>query len=178
MRKTLLLIMLISLLTSAFAGAEPPSPIEVERFVQALGGQPIHDGVRLTLYIPDEDREGTPFTAELHQKWVEEAGRLLADLGGGFTMHEARGGWVEPETGRLDWERTSVLYCTIPTETLWASTDRVKSFLYRFGRETRQSAVAFEIDGELCLIEHELYEPEKSKTTPPKDPLFVPALQP
>ena len=177
MKQTLLLILTI-LLTGTLAGAEPTSPLGVRHFVQTLGGERIQGGVRLTLYIPDEDRDGNQFPTEVHQKWVEEAGRLLADLGGGFTIHEARGGWVEPETGRLDWESTSVLYCTIPAETLWASTDRVKSFLYRFGRETRQSAVAFEIDGDLCLIEHALYDPEKSEAAPPKDPLFVPVPQP
>ncbi len=110
----------------------------------------------LTLYIPDKDREGHEIGTQ--RKWVLEAARLLAYIGGGVTiMPPVEGGWYDSENDRLVWERPVLVYTYIKPDKFLESLPRLREFLHRMGRETRQGEVAVEFDGEFYRI-HE-YDP-------------------
>src|SRR5262249_7763608 len=108
----------------------------------------------IQLYIPDRDRDNEKIPN--HQAWVDEAARLIAPLGDGFTIVPVRGGWYEEKadgsTGEVI-ENTSLIYCFIThPERIAPLLPNLRSFLHRFGRETNQGAVAVEIDNMMFMI--------------------------
>ncbi len=114
---------------------------------------------RLTLYIPNKDREGVPIVD--HEKWTSEAQELLTDIGGGATAFPpVDGTWRKPDGGNL-WEQTKIIYTYVDPDKLAANMSRLRSFLHRFGRETNQGEVIFEFDGWLWRIRQ--YDPPDSE---------------
>jgi len=110
----------------------------------------------LTLYIPNKDREGREIGTQ--RKWVLEAARLLAYIGGGVTiMPPVEGGWHDSGKDRLVWERPVLVYTYIKPDKFLESLPRLREFLHRMGRETRQGEVAVEFDGEFYRINE--YDP-------------------
>lgn len=105
----------------------------------------------LTLYIPNKDRDGHEFGTQ--RKWVLEAAKVLAELGGGVTVLPAcEGGWLNPETGDVVWEAPVVVYTYIKPEPFLRGLPSLRSFLHRMGRETNQGEVAVEFDGQFYRI--------------------------
>lgn len=105
---------------------------------------------QLTLYIPQKDAYHREL--EDQRKWVEEAARILADIGGGFTiLPPVEGGWKN-ENGEIVWEKTVLMYCYVDSEKLVVELPRLTEFLHRMGRETNQGEVAFEFDGQFHRI--------------------------
>ena len=75
----------------------------------ALGASEAASTQILTLYIPNKDRDGNEFGAQ--RKWVLEAARLLAELGGGVTvMPPCEGGWWNETSGQIVWEAPVIVY--------------------------------------------------------------------
>jgi len=129
-------------------------PIEEEDGVdlgEALGASDATSLQVLTLYIPNKDRDGHEFGTQ--RKWVLEAARLLAELGGGVTVMPAcEGGWFNPDSGDVVWEAPVVVYTYIKPEPFVGGLPRLRSFLHRLGRETNQGEVAVEFDGHFYRI--------------------------
>jgi hypothetical protein len=99
----------------------------------------------LTLYIPNKDRKNQEIGNQ--RKWVVEAAKLLAGIGGGVTiMPPVEGGWVDPD-GVIVWESPVVVYSFIKPEPFSKTVQKLREFLHRLGRETNQGEVAFEFDG-------------------------------
>lgn len=99
----------------------------------------------LTLYIPNKDCHNTEFGNQ--RKWVLEAARLLAKIGGGVTvMPPAEGGWVD-HSGGIIWESPVIVYSFIKPNLFVEQLPALREFLHRMGRETNQGEVAFEFDG-------------------------------
>lgn len=118
--------------------------VEVD-IAAALGANATNSVQRLTLYVPNKDREGNEIGTQ--RKWVLEAASILAELGGGFTiLPPVEGGWVDPE-GTTIWEEPVLVYTYIIPERFLAALPRLREFLHRLGRETMQGEVAFEFDG-------------------------------
>lgn len=126
--------------------------VEVEMdFISRLGAEESVSIQALTLYIPDRDRDGNEIGNQ--RKWVLEGAALLAEIGGGATIAPAaEGGWLDREAGRVVWERPVLVYTYVEDERLLAAIPRLRDFLHRMGRETRQGEVAFEFDGEFYRI--------------------------
>jgi hypothetical protein len=104
----------------------------------------------LTLYIPDRDREGVLVSDQ--RRWVLEGAELLAQIGGGVTiMPSVEGGWVS-ESGTIVWERPVLVYTFIRPAPFQDLLSKLREFLHRLGRETRQGEVAFEFDGHFYRI--------------------------
>ena len=104
----------------------------------------------LTLYVPSKDRVDQDLPDQ--RRWVMEAAELLAQIGGGVTiLPPVEGGWVA-EDGRIVWERPVVLYTYVRFDALVATLPRLRRFLHRMGRETRQGEVAVEFDGRFYRI--------------------------
>lgn len=107
---------------------------------------------RLTLYIPNKDREDGVIAH--HARWVNEAQELLTHLGRGATaLPPVDGTWEKPD-GSVLWEMTRIIYTFIDPDRFAAGLPRLREFLHRFGRETNQGEVKFEFDGWIWTIAH------------------------
>ncbi len=120
---------------------------------------------QLTLYIPHRDRDGK--SVKDINKWIKEAQRLLAVIGGGATtMPPADGSWLKEDIDIVEevkdkeivWEKTTIIYSYIYPDRFKKNLKWLREFLHRFGRETNQGEVAFEFDGEFFRIRK--YDPK------------------
>jgi hypothetical protein len=111
--------------------------------VKELGAKDEPSGERLMLYIPDQDCKGNGIAD--HKKWVIEAQELLTDIGDGTTSFPpVTGTWRKPD-GKNLWEETTMVYTFIDPDKLRANMTRLRGFLHRFGTETKQGEVVFEL---------------------------------
>jgi hypothetical protein len=121
----------------------------------ALGATDEPFGQRLTLYVPNKDREGNGVAN--HAEWCKLAQELLTAIGDGATAFPpVDGTWRKPDGTDL-WEQTKIIYTYVDPEKLVANVRRLREFLHRFGRETNQGRVVFEFDGKLWPIDK--YDP-------------------
>jgi hypothetical protein len=111
--------------------------------VKELGAEEQPSAERLTLYIPDKDRDANGIVN--HDEWVKLGQELLTDIGDGATCFPpVTGTWLKPDGGKL-WEQTTMIYSFIDPDKFKANMSRLRSFLHRFGRETNQGQVVFEL---------------------------------
>jgi hypothetical protein len=114
---------------------------------------------RLTFYIPNKDRDGN--LIEGHENWCKEPHELLTAIGDGATAFPpVDGTWRKPDGTDL-WEQTRIIYTYIDPEKMAANLMRLREFLHRFGRETKQGRVVFEFDGHFWPID--LFDPPAGK---------------
>lgn len=117
----------------------------------ALGASDATSPQVLTLYIPNKDCDGKEFGTQ--RKWVLEAAALLAEFGGGVTVMPAcEGGWWNESSRTLIWEAPVIVYTYIKDDAFLRGLPRLRAFLHRLGRETRQGEVAVEFDGKFYRI--------------------------
>jgi hypothetical protein len=103
-----------------------------------------------TIYVPDKDSEGNEIGNQ--RSWVLEALDLLGEINGGATaMPPCEGVWRN-EQGKVVREHPVLVYSYVIPEPFLASLTRVREFLHRMGRETRQGEVAVEFDGRFYRI--------------------------
>ena len=99
----------------------------------------------LSLYIPNKDCYGNEFGTQ--RKWILEAARILAEIGGGVTIMPAvEGGWINSE-GDIIWENPIVVYSYVKPDEFVKSLPKLRKFLHKLGRETKQGEIAVEFDG-------------------------------
>ena len=120
---------------------------------------------QLTLYIPHKDRNGK--SVKDINKWIKEAQKFLAVIGGGATtMPPVDGSWLKEDIDTVEevkdkeivWEKTTIIYTYIYPDRFERNLKCLREFLHRFGRETNQGEVAFEFDGEFFRIRE--YDPK------------------
>src|SRR5260370_14628417 len=116
-----------------------------------LGAVGVSFTQRLTLYIPNQDKDGQILSNQ--EQWVREARQLLTAIGGGATsLPPADGNWLNEATGTVLWEQTRIVYCFILPDRFRAQIKELRSFLHRFGRETNQGEVVVEFDDRFYRI--------------------------
>jgi hypothetical protein len=116
-----------------------------------IGATDITSSQRLTLYIPNTDRDGRLLTNQ--EEWVREARQLLTAIGGGATaLPPADGNWLNEETATVLWEQTRIVYCFVLPDRFRAHLQELRTFLHRFGRETNQGEVVVEFDDRFYRI--------------------------
>jgi hypothetical protein len=126
---------------------------------EELGATEEPSAQRLTLYVPDKDREGELIAD--HAGWCRKAQQLLTEIGGGATAFPpVDGTWRKPDGGDL-WEQTRIIYTYINPDRLAANMSRLRAFLHRFGRDTNQGQVVFEFDGWFWSIDK--YDPRQEE---------------
>lgn len=109
---------------------------------EALGAALVPSSEILSLYIPNKDMDGNDIDTG---PWIKEAETLLARMGGGFTRTPAQeGGYLKEEDGEIQREKTVIIYTYILAEPFLKELSNFRKFVHRFGRETRQYAVAVE----------------------------------
>jgi len=111
---------------------------------QAVGANAPTSVQQIILYIPDVDCDGKKI--KKHQAWVKRGAKLLAEMGGGYTISPAvEGGWLSP-IGRLIIDRPTIIYSYLLSD-FSTHLPALRKFLHDLGRETRQGEVAFALDG-------------------------------
>lgn len=116
-----------------------------------LGTEEAPSTQQLVLYIPNKDKDGKQI--KQLNRWLKEARELLTKIGGGATAFpSAEGTWLNPETNRIIWEKTKIIYTYIYSDKFEENIRLLREFLHRFGRETTQGEVVFEFDGKFYRI--------------------------
>ena len=83
---------------------------------------------------------------------------LLGEINGGATaMPPCEGVWLNDDNQVIR-EHPVIVYSYVVPEAFLANLPRIREFLHRMGRETRQGEVAFEFDGRFYRIRQ--YDPE------------------
>ena len=106
---------------------------------------------RIALVIPSTMNATEAASTEIVNKWVRCAKKQFAQLFGGFTSHNAVGGWLSPEHGLIE-ENVTVVSSFTDSHGL-NRLGEVKAFAARMGRALSQEAVAVEVDHALHFIE-------------------------
>jgi hypothetical protein len=116
-----------------------------------LGAAGVTSTQRLTLYIPNQDKDGQLLSDQ--EQWVREARQLLTAIGRGATaLPPADGNWLDEATGKELWEQTRIMYCFILPDRFRAHMKDLRAFLHRFGRDTNQGEVVVEFDDRFYRI--------------------------
>src|SRR6266571_2844332 len=85
-------------------------------------------GQRLTLYVPNKDRNGA--LIEGHEDWCKEAQEILTAIGGGATAFPpVEGTWRKPDGTDL-WEETKIIYTYVDPDKMVANMARLREFLH------------------------------------------------
>ena len=117
-----------------------------QTFERALGATYPVGASQVVLFIPEFDRDG----ARIDQSyWIEEGLKVMGKLFRGATAFPpGRGVWRDDQHGgNLLEEQTVMVVSYADRKLLTAATLRsLRTFLHRFGRETRQGEVGVVID--------------------------------
>lgn len=106
---------------------------------------------RLTLYIPDKDKNGKEI--KKLKDWLKKAREILTVIGGGATaLPPADGTWLNPENDEIIWEKTTIIYTYIDPDRFEENVRRLRAFLHSFGHQTNQGEMVFEFDGRFYRI--------------------------
>ena len=118
---------------------------------KVLGTEEAPSTQQLVLYIPNKDKDGKQI--KHLNRWLKEAREVLTKIGGGATAFPpADGTWLNPETNRTIWEKTTIIYTYIYSDKFEENIRLFREFLHRFGRETNQGEIVFEFDGRFYRI--------------------------
>lgn len=107
---------------------------------------------QISFYIPNKDAHHNPIPDQ--SIWVDEAIELLAEINGGATaMPPVEGAWFNDD-GEIVKDQPIIVYSFIRPAAFVAGMPRMREFLHRMGRETKQGEVAFELNGVFYRIRH------------------------
>lgn len=127
-----------------------PTQDKIELDLAAAFGVVDSSSQCFSIYVPNKDRHGEEIGNQ--RKWVLEAMKLLSEINGGATaMPPVEGGWLSDED-MIIWENPVVVYSFIRPDEFVANIQRLREFLHRMGRETKQGEIAFEFDGRFYRI--------------------------
>jgi hypothetical protein len=110
----------------------------------ALGAERAASTQVLSLYIPNKDRRGRPIRTA---PWIREAQEILTRIGEGYTTTPPHDGGWETVSGKVQREKTVIVYTYIKPERFLAHVAALRAFLHRFGRQTDQEVVVVELSG-------------------------------
>jgi hypothetical protein len=115
---------------------------------QALGAGEPASLQKLSLYLPERDRDGNEVPHI--ENWIEAALALFGEINGGATRLPVAEGYWTPKKGEAVREPTNVVYSYIRDDTRFtADLDRLVRFIHSFGKHARQGEVMVEFSGEV-----------------------------
>jgi hypothetical protein len=127
------------------------------RDAEWLGAQTEDWSFYVAVFVPSEDRDGTPLD---HEYWRNEAVRTLSMLFGGATSIQGFGGWLDVEQDNTVLEEAISVVFSFFEETKWnkQNVSALKKFLHRMGREAKQGAIGLYVMGKYLEIPSSNYE--------------------
>jgi hypothetical protein len=126
-------------------------PEEVSLDLQAAFGAVESAAECFSIYIPNKDSFGNEFGTQ--RLWVLEACRLLSEINGGVTVDPPiEGGWMNPSSRQVVWENPVIVYSYIKDKEFVESLPRIREFLHRMGRETKQGEIAVQFRDRFYMI--------------------------
>lgn len=103
-----------------------------------------------TVYVPNKDKNDREIGNQ--RRWVLDLIRLLSELNGGATALPAEGGWVSDE-GKIILEHPVIVYSYVKEPADFRRhLPRLREFLHRLGRETKQGELVFEFENAFFRI--------------------------
>ncbi|HKI36370.1 MAG TPA: hypothetical protein VKA46_31220 [Gemmataceae bacterium] len=116
----------------------------------AMGADPGFSVQCFTVYIPNKDKDDQEIGTQ--RRWVLDAIRLLSEINGGATALPAEGAWLNDE-GKIILENPVIVYSHVKNSAEFRSNlPRLREFLHRMGRETKQGEVAFEFENQFYRV--------------------------
>jgi hypothetical protein len=99
----------------------------------------------LAVYLPDRDKDGSRID---HDAWVEEALEIFSNVGGGASaVRGILGAWLNPGTGNLIREETTLIYTFVLPEKFVHYIPELRTLFHEFGLSTNQGEVMFYFGG-------------------------------
>lgn len=105
---------------------------------------------RIAVFVPSTINANESASAEVIAKWITAAKMTFARLFGGFTAHNAVGGWVSPEHGLIEEQVTVVASFT--DEDGLGFVEKIKEFAAEMALALNQEAVSVEFDNQLEFV--------------------------
>jgi hypothetical protein len=127
------------------------------RDAEWLGAQTEDRSFYVALFVPSEERDGTPLD---HEYWRNETVRTLSMLFGGATSIQGYGGWLDVEQDNKVLEEAVSVVFSFFEEGNWneGNVTLLKEFLHRMGREAKQGAIGLYVMGRYLEIPSSSYE--------------------
>lgn len=118
---------------------------------EAFGAQEYPNRIEVVVFVPDQTKDGDYVDA--HPAWVERITKELAAAAGGTSVYSAVAGtWVDPLTGRLIAENTTVIRAYASAAAWWACSAGIRQTLAQFRREADQPVVGLTVGGVWCEV--------------------------
>lgn len=105
---------------------------------------------RIGIIIPSTTNVNEAASPETVGKWIKCAKTQFAGLFGGFTSHDAVGGWMSPVHGLV--EEPVTVVASFTDDHGLNRVGEVRAFAAKMGRALAQEAVALEIDHRLEFV--------------------------
>lgn len=105
---------------------------------------------KVAVFIPSTTNINEAASIETINQWIRSAKIRFAELFGGFTSHNAIGGWMSPIHGLV--EESVTVVASFTDESGLAHLGEVKAFASRLAEALFQEAVAVEVDHSLHFI--------------------------
>jgi hypothetical protein len=100
---------------------------------------------QLAIYIPNKDQHGNPIDDTV---WVDEALATFSRIGGGASaIKDLLGAWINPETGQLIREQTTLVYTYVIPEKFVNEIAELRALVHEFGLSTNQGEVLVHYGG-------------------------------
>ena len=105
---------------------------------------------KVAVIIPSTVNINEMASAETIKEWIRSAKVRFAELFGGFTSHNAVGGWLSPIHGLV--EEPVTVVASFTNEVSLSRLGEVKAFAARLAVALSQVAVAVEVDHSLEFV--------------------------
>ena len=105
---------------------------------------------KIAVIIPSTTNANQSAATEIISQWIRSAKVKFAELFGGFTSHNAVGGWMSVEHGLV--EEPVTVVASFTDDHGLSRLNEVKAFAAKMGRALSQEAVAVEVDHRLELV--------------------------
>lgn len=105
---------------------------------------------RIAVIVPSTINANESASNELIVKWIKAAKMKFARLFGGFTAHNAVGGWVSSEHGLI--EENVTVVASFTDEDGLGFVEKVKEFAAEMAEALGQEAVSVEVDHQLEFV--------------------------
>lgn len=105
---------------------------------------------KIAVIIPSTVNANEAASPETVRKWVKCAKTQFAQLFGGFTSHNAVGGWLSPEHGLI--EENVTVVSSFTNDHGLNRLGEVKAFASKMARALSQEVVAVEVDHSLHFV--------------------------